>query len=89
MGIEFIRVLLARVKSKSPKFYVTLRWIAGILAFCAAVVITVFNVNPFHVSAVTAATVIDWCKQIGSGLSAVFLFTWTGTADPGLLEKEQ
>lgn len=87
MGMSFVRLLLARVKSKSPKFYVTLRWVAGILAFVMGLVLMVFKVNAFHVSAAVDAEVMSWCEQIGSGLSGVFLFTWTGTADPALLEK--
>ena len=87
MIISFLRLLLARVKSKSPKFYVTLRWIAGCLAFLCGLTLLVLQANPLHASAQTIAEVVSWVKQIGSGLSGVFLFSWTGTADPKLLEQ--
>jgi len=87
--IDFLKILMARIKSKSPKFYVTCRWIAGVLAFFAALVLGAFKINVFHVLPATAAEVVSWCQQIGSGLSGVFLFSFTGTADPKLLEKPE
>lgn len=85
MATWFLKILVARIRSKSPKFYVTMRWIAGLLAFAAALLILAFKVNIFHVTAEVSANIVDWCKQIGAALSAVFLFTWTGTVDPELL----
>lgn len=89
MAISFIKLLLARVKSKSPKFYVTLRWIAGILIFLTAMLLGIAEVNPFHFAAALDTQIIDICKQLGSALSGAFLITWTGTADPKLLEKPE
>ena len=87
MEKTFFQILVARVKSQTPKFYIQLRWISGIAAFlCALVMLVVYN-NWFNIPKTVADSFFDGAKNIGEMFSSIFGFSFTGTLDPKLIEK--
>jgi hypothetical protein len=87
MEMKFITLILKRIKSKSPKFYVTIRWVSGVTAFVCGLILGVLKVYHFGIAPGTLSIVTGAADHIGALLSGAWGLSWTGTADPALLAE--
>lgn len=85
----FLSILLKRIKSKSPKFYVALRYICGGVLVIFSLIIGILKVNTFGISEDTVKHTISGLLYVGSVIGGVWGTTFTGTVDMTLLHPEE
>jgi hypothetical protein len=87
MEYSFIKLLLARIKSKSPKFYITLRYVSGALVFLAGLGIAVVNSKFFPISSGISNEILSISTKIGPLMTGVWGTSFLGTTDTNLIQE--
>lgn len=87
MEYSFIKMLLARVKSKSPKFYIDLRYLSGGAALIATFILGVIKGGFFAtlIPPDTSTHLVSICTYIVTALGAIWGASFTGTTDTSLV----
>jgi hypothetical protein len=87
MEYSFLKLLLARVKSRSPKFYVELRYISGALVFLAAFLAGIVKSHFFPIPGNVEVEILSLCTKVGPLMTGVWGASFTGTTDTALINK--
>lgn len=86
MEYTFIKMLLARLKSKSPKFYIDLRYMSGAIVFLSGFAVVVVKAHFFPIPVATATQVLTISTEIATFMGGIFGASFTGTTDQTLIQ---
>jgi len=87
MEYSFIKILLARVKSKSPKFYIDMRYMSGAIVFLAATALGIAKSHFFPIPATIETELISFCTKVGPLMTGIWGASFTGTTDADLINN--
>ena len=84
-----IKMLIKRVRSKSPAWAIRIQWFAGVLAAACALGIAVINLGFLSfVPAAELAEALKYLHLIGIGLTGSGLVAALPSTDPNLVSQE-
>jgi hypothetical protein len=89
MEMGILKLIIARLKSKSPAMYANLTKIAGIVVVLTGGFIVIYNAGiiPAHY-AVLAGKIDNICVVVGAAATSLGLVSATTTSDPDLIHPE-
>lgn len=85
MKMTFIKMLIARIQSKSPAFYQKLRLFAIVGTIICGAILTAAQYNLFPIP----ANILQLAHDFGAGFTAVFGVSYVGTTDPDLINQDK
>ena len=85
MKLSFLKVLIARIQSKSPLFYKKLRILAIVGTIICGAILTAAQYNLFPIP----ANILQLAHDFGAGFTAVFGVSYVGTTDPDLINQDK
>lgn len=89
MEYSFIKMLLARIKSKSPKFYIDMRYISISIGLLAGFLVGVVKLQYLPIPDVAQEQIISICKEICTFMGGVWGVSFTGTTNTDLITNNQ